>query len=667
MSTITIYSLGTATFTNGSTALVGVGTVWTSLVDGDLVLGPDGKWYELTFTDNLNAVLDRPYEGGTAADTAYQIFCQSKARDSISSISSQLSTISGIFRTVFGLTSTDQVLTLNRLDDTHNAALYFDTAGENKMRFGLLGNGNFSIQFLEDATWKDVLTIDGVTGAVSYGSELAIDAPLDISDTTEASALGTAALVVAGGLSVAKKAIFGGALLAAAGTVALPGLAFAADPDTGIYSIGADNIGIGVGAVKQIDISSTKVAFTAATAATDKTSGAITIAGGLGVSGAAYFSTLFSDGLATLASLSVPGAAAVAGNLGVTGTLGVTGGTTLSTLHATAAVTFDNTLGVTGAVSFTAGLGVGGTLGVTGGTTLSTLHATGAVTFDSSLGVTGVATLASPVLTGNPTAPTQATADNSTKIANTAFTQAVVGAAATAAANAAVGAAVAGLPLGLKQITRFLSSGTYTKPSWLRMAIIKGCGGGGAGGGSGANATNSACGGGGGYAGYGELLLLAANISATETVTIGAGGTGNLNSGGSAGGNTSFGTHVTFNGGHGGSVGGAGVGTACQTSGGPGTGGTVGSGADLAITGASGEYGVRGLGAAFNQAFSGQGASGRMGAGGSSVTGSSAGGFDGNPGIGFGSGGSGSADGNSSTTHTGGAGAPGLVEVWEYD
>lgn len=38
----------------------------------------------------------------------------------------------------------------------------------------------------------------------------------------------------------------------------------------------------------------------------------------------------------------------------------------------------------------------------------------------------GKAPLASPALTGTPTAPTPATADNSTKIATTAFVQAVV-------------------------------------------------------------------------------------------------------------------------------------------------------------------------------------------------------------------------------------------------
>jgi hypothetical protein len=44
------------------------------------------------------------------------------------------------------------------------------------------------------------------------------------------------------------------AVLASNGTVSAPGIAFSSDPDTGIYRIGADNIGIAVGGVKAIDI-----------------------------------------------------------------------------------------------------------------------------------------------------------------------------------------------------------------------------------------------------------------------------------------------------------------------------------------------------------------------------------------------------------------------------
>ena len=51
---------------------------------------------------------------------------------------------------------------------------------------------------------------------------------------------------------------------------------------------------------------------------------------------------------------------------------------------------------------------------------------------------TSRAPLASPAFTGNPTAPTQATADSSTKLASTAFVQAAAASAGTAAANAAV-------------------------------------------------------------------------------------------------------------------------------------------------------------------------------------------------------------------------------------
>lgn len=66
-----------------------------------------------------------------------------------------------------------------------------------------------------------------------------------------------------------------------------------------------------------------------------------------------------------------------------------------------------------------------------GGAVSSVFGRTGAVVAvsgDYAVGqVTGAAPLASPALTGNPTAPTQTGSDNSTKIATTAFVQALVG------------------------------------------------------------------------------------------------------------------------------------------------------------------------------------------------------------------------------------------------
>lgn len=60
---------GTLGFTNGSTAVTGSSTLFSSeLVVGDFVKGGDGEYYEVvTITDNTNAVLFQVYPGSTGA------------------------------------------------------------------------------------------------------------------------------------------------------------------------------------------------------------------------------------------------------------------------------------------------------------------------------------------------------------------------------------------------------------------------------------------------------------------------------------------------------------------------------------------------------------------------------------------------------------------------
>lgn len=53
-----------------------------------------------------------------------------------------------------------------------------------------------------------------------------------------------------------------GALKAASGTVSAPGLAFASDLNTGIYRIGADNLGIAANGAKVVDIATTGATIT---------------------------------------------------------------------------------------------------------------------------------------------------------------------------------------------------------------------------------------------------------------------------------------------------------------------------------------------------------------------------------------------------------------------
>jgi hypothetical protein len=205
----------------------------------------------------------------------------------------------------------------------------------------------------------------------------------------------------------------------------------------------------------------------------------------------------------------------------------------------------------------------------------------------------------------------------------------------------------------------FTSTGTYTPTANMVYCQIQCLGGGGAGGG--AAATNgsqfNSCGGG-GAGEYAVGIFSAATIGASKSVTIGAGGTGNSGATGGNGGNTSVGsTVISANGGSGGVTGasaGNGVGAG-------GAGGTGGTGGDYRTAGQSGLYGLTGSLTA--PAFSGQGASSQLGAGGQAQinttgTGSAA--------AGYGAGGAGALNLTSQSASTGRSGTAGIVIVTEY-
>src|SRR3990167_6312807 len=97
----------------------------------------------------------------------------------------------------------------------------------------------------------------------------------------------------------------------------------------------------------------------------------------------------------------------------------------------------------------------------------------------------------------------------------------------------------------------YTANDTWSKPAgllWIRERVV-----GGGGGGGGAD-NDAAAGGGGGGGGYSEKLIDAADLNATEIVTIGAGGSagGATGTNGGAGGTTSFGAHGQATGGDGG-------------------------------------------------------------------------------------------------------------------
>jgi hypothetical protein len=101
----------------------------------------------------------------------------------------------------------------------------------------------------------------------------------------------------------------------------------------------------------------------------------------------------------------------------------------------TGAVTITNVPSATVAagVSGTVGIGNGGTGATSAGAALTALGAAAAVHTHPAY-----ATISSPVLAGNPTAPTPATNDNTTSIATTAFVQAQLAASVPAAVASAL-------------------------------------------------------------------------------------------------------------------------------------------------------------------------------------------------------------------------------------
>jgi hypothetical protein len=199
----------------------------------------------------------------------------------------------------------------------------------------------------------------------------------------------------------------------------------------------------------------------------------------------------------------------------------------------------------------------------------------------------------------------------------------------------------------------FTASGTWNKPSGLVAARITVVGGGGAGGGAGATiAGQYSAGEGGGAGGIAVSVIDAASLGASETVTVGAGGTGASGAAGAAGGTSSFGTHVIASGGGGGSL------TAAGTSNAIGIGPLGGTGSTGQILGAGAPGGQSMTLTGVSIARGGQGGSGPFGGGGRGSSGAS-----GSAAVGRGSGGGGGGNSPSQVARTGGAGAGGLVFI----
>lgn len=201
----------------------------------------------------------------------------------------------------------------------------------------------------------------------------------------------------------------------------------------------------------------------------------------------------------------------------------------------------------------------------------------------------------------------------------------------------------------LVAVTAFTANGTWTKAANSKSVFVEVKGGGGGGGGV-SNAAGYLAAAGGSEGGVARKFISAPG--ATETVTIGAGGTGGTNTGGTGvvGGTSSFGSWCSATGG----LGGNGAAITGGTQGGVGGSGVSG---DHNERGAPGHQGVAYTAGALIVAGPGGGRGG-----GNAVANAS---FSGIAGL-NGGGGSGAGSLNGAAGLAGGAGGNGYVIVWEY-
>ena len=277
------------------------------------------------------------------------------------------------------------------------------------------------------------------TGGFVLSGGAGIAKALFVGSTTDSAATNSGALVVAGGLGVAKQLRVGTTLnvagsstfaaisattIGGSGVMTLSGTSsshvVAGTTDATDQLTGAVKIAGGVGIAKALFVG-TKLGLTNATSshtissttdATDILTGALNIAGGLGVRKALYVGGITNLTNTTQSTVSnngalvVSGGAGIGGNIYGGGVLNVTGNTTLggqmflsnvSSSHSIASTT-QSTNTLTGAVAIAGGLGVGRAFYLGGVMTLSNTGVTHAIS--SSLNATDTQTGALSIIGG---------------------------------------------------------------------------------------------------------------------------------------------------------------------------------------------------------------------------------------------------------------------------
>jgi hypothetical protein len=226
-------------------------------------------------------------------------------------------------------------------------------------------------------------------------------------------------------------------------------------------------------------------------------------------------------------------------------------------------------------------------------------------------------------------------------------------------------APVSGVGTPAPKLQQFTASGTYTPTAGMVYCLIECVGGGGGSGGIAGTAAGINGSGGGGGGAYSRKIATAAQIGASQTVTIGAGGTAGAagNNNGGNGGTTSVGTLCTA---PGGSFSSGRTGITGFSFGG--AGGVAGT-ADFSLAGGAGGTAFYASGTGNTTIFAGNyGGPAAMGFSGMALTipNTPGNGAPGVAGIIYGGGASGAFYNQVAANLAGAAGAPGIVIITEF-
>jgi len=362
---------------------------------------------------------------------------------------------------------------------------------------------------------------------------------------------------------------------------------------------------------------------------------------------------------ATFTTLRVNSTISLAGSTGTSGYVMTSNGAsapTWSALPASGLTITDNTSSSStyypAITTATSGTITGAT---TSSTKLSFVPSTGIL---SATGFSGSGSSLTGIVTSN-AAGTGISVSGSTgavTITNSGVTSIVAGSGiSVSGATGAVTVSASAAGIGTVNFLVYTSSTTYTPTSGMKYVIVEGVGGGGGGGGT-AGFGGGAGGAGGGYF---KMKLTAAQVGASQTVTIGAAGSAGSSGGGTggSGGTTSFGSYGTGTGGAGGAFSGNNNQSARTTGG-------TGSSTVTAIL-INGQQG--GPGGQNQSSVAGPGGDSGLGIGGQGYWGAlNQGNAAGLAATGYGGGGGGAENGTNGAANAGGAGTVGAVVIYEY-